>query len=104
MLDIIVNCNSMEWQDAGDAYPVNTKIKVLRDDENGRTVLLKLPKGFKVEGHTHIRDEQHFILKGEYEMNDKMYTQGTYQLIHANTTHGPFTSETGAEIMVIWNN
>ena len=93
----------MEWQDAGDPYPAGTKIKVLRDDEEGRTVILQLPKSFKMEGHSHIKNEQHFILKGQYEINGQVYGPGTYQLIHSNTTHGPFTSETGAEVLVIWH-
>jgi len=103
MLDMIVNCKSMEWLDAGGGYPEGTKIKVLRDDEGGKTVILQLPKGFKMEGHTHIRNEQHFILKGQYEINGQVYSQGTYQLIHSKMTYGPFTSNTGAEILVIWN-
>ena len=103
MLDMIVSFKSMEWQDAGDAYPQNTKIKVLRDDDLGRTIVLKIPKGFRMEGHTHIKTEQHFILQGQYEINGQVYGEGTYQLIHPHTTHGPFTSQTGAEILVIWN-
>ena len=103
MLDEIINCNSMEWEDAAPGFTPGTKIKVLRDDENGRTVILKLPKGFRMEGHTHIMNEQHFILKGQYEMNGKVFTQGTYQLIHKEMTHGPYTSETGAEVLVIWH-
>lgn len=103
MLDVIVNCNSLEWQDANKGYPQGTQIKVLRDDEEGRTVILKLPKGFRMEGHTHIKNEQHLILKGQYEIEGQVYSQGTYQLIHSDMTHGPFTSETGAEILVIWH-
>lgn len=103
MLDEIVNCNSMEWQDAKESYTSGTKIKVLRDDEGGRTIILKLPKGFKMEGHTHIKNEQHFILKGQYEMNGKVFSQGTYQLIHKDMTHGPYISEIGAEVLVIWH-
>ena len=103
MVDMIVNCSSMEWQDAGEGYPKGTKIKVLRDDEGGRTVILRLPKRFKIEGHTHIKTEQHFILKGQYEIEGKEYGQGTYQLIHAHMIHGPFSSKTGAEILVIWH-
>jgi anti-sigma factor ChrR (cupin superfamily) len=102
MLDVIVNCNSMEWQDTVDYYPQGTKIKVLRDDERGRTIILQLPKAFKMEDHSHIKTEQHFILKGQYEIGGKVYSQGTYQLIHTKTTHGPYTSETGAEILVVW--
>lgn len=102
MLDEIVNCNSLEWQDAEDNFPGGTKIKILRDDADGRTVILRLPKGFRMEGHTHIKNEQHFILKGQYEINGKVCSQGTYQLIHKDMTHGPYTSETGAEVLVIW--
>ena len=103
MLDLIVNCNSLPWQDASDEYPEGTKIKTLRDDDGGKTIILQLPKGFRIEGHSHIKNEQHFVLKGQYEMNDQIYSQGTYQLIHQEMTHGPFTSETGAEILVIWH-
>lgn len=103
MLDMIVNCNEMEWQDADDAYPKGTKIKVLREDEGGKTVILNLPTGFKMENHSHIKTEQHFILKGQYEMNGKEYKQGAYQLIHAHMTHGPFTSTNGAEVLVVWH-
>ncbi len=103
MLEMIVNCNSMEWEKAGKGYPPGTKIKVLRDDESGRTVILLLPKGFVMEGHSHIKSEQHFVLQGQYEIEEKVYSQGTYQLIHPNTTHGPFKSKTGAEVLVIWN-
>ena len=103
MLDEIINCNSLEWQDAKNSFPVGTQIKILRDDEEGRAVILRLPKGFRMEGHSHIRNEQHFILKGQYEMNGKVFSQGTYQLIHKDMTHGPYTSETGAEVLVIWD-
>jgi anti-sigma factor ChrR (cupin superfamily) len=103
MLDIIVNCNSLEWQEPSENYPQGTKVKILRDDEEGRTVILKIPKGFRMESHSHIKNEQHYILKGEYEIEGKFYDEGTYQLIHSNMTHGPFTSKTGAEILVIWH-
>ncbi len=102
MLDEAINCNSLEWQDAGEPYYKGTQIKILREDKDGRCVILKLPKGFRMEGHTHIHEEQHFILKGQYEMNEQVFSQGTYQLIHTNMTHGPFTSRTGAEVLIIW--
>jgi len=103
MSDVIINYNFMKWQDASDTYPKGTKIKVLRNEEGGRTVLLKLSKGFKMGAHCHIENEQHFVLKGQYEMDGKVYSEGTYQLIHSNMIHGSFTSKTGAEILVIWN-
>ncbi len=99
---MIVNSNTMEWQEAGKGYPPGTNMKLLRDDDDGRTAILKLPKGFKMEGHSHIKDEQHFVLKGQYEIGEKVYSQGTYQFIHHSVTHGPFTSKIGAEILVVW--
>ena len=99
---MILNSNAMEWQEAGEGYPTGTKIKLLRDDDNGRTAILQLPKGFKMESHSHIKDEQHFVLKGQYEIGEIAYKQGTYHYIHHKVTHGPFTSKTGAEILVVW--
>ncbi len=102
MKENFLNTDEMEWQDAR-GYTEGTKIKVLRDEEGARTILLKLPAGFDLEGHTHIRTEQHFVLEGEYEANGKTYGAGTYQLIPAQTSHGPYTSKTGAVLLVIWD-
>ena len=73
MLETIVNCKSMEWQEAGKGYPSGTKIKALRDDDGGRTVILLLPKGFIMEGHSHIYSEQPFFLKASMK-SGKKYT------------------------------
>ena len=43
------------------------------------------------------------VLKGQYEIGEIAYKQGTYHFIHHKVTHGPFTSKTGAEILVIWD-
>jgi len=103
MIDMIVNCNLMEWQDAGNMYPPGTKIKVLRDDEGGKTVILQLPAGFRMESHSHTKNEQHYVLKGQIELGGGTFGEGTYQLVHARASHGPFTSEAGAVVLVIWN-
>jgi anti-sigma factor ChrR (cupin superfamily) len=103
MLDMIINCNEMDWQDAGDTYPKGTKIKVLCEDEGGKTVILNLPRGFKMERHSHLKMEQHYILKGQYEINGKEYKQSTYQLIHPKMFHGPITSAYGAEVLIVWH-
>ncbi|MBN1551783.1 cupin domain-containing protein [bacterium] len=99
----IINSNTMEWKDAGDSYHTGTKVKVLRDDKDGKTIILKIPKGFVMGEHFHLKNEQHFVLKGQYKIGEDVYTQGTYQLIHAKRTHGPFSSDNGAEILVIWH-
>ena len=85
------------------SYPEGTKVKVLRDEDGAKTLLLKLPAGFHMEGHSHISTEQHFVLEGSYVSDGVEYREGTYQIIHAGVQHGPFTSENGAVILVIWD-
>jgi len=96
-----LNCNNLPWQEAA-GYPDGTQIKKLREQDEGTTVILKIPAGFRLGGHTHIRTEQHFVLEGQYEIGDQVYTQGTYQLFPANTSHGPFTSQSGATLLIFW--
>ncbi len=91
-----------DWEDAKN-YPKGTKRKVLRDENNHRTILLKLPEGFKMGSHSHITTEQHFVLKGEYSSEGKTFPEGSYQVFSAGDEHGPFISENGALILVIWD-
>jgi len=90
------------WEEA-EGYPVGTRMKKLRDENGAQTILLKLPKGFHLEGHTHMYNEQHLVLDGEYESEGEVYSSGTYRLIHAEKDHGPFTSKGGAIVLVIWD-
>ena len=90
------------WVEAN-GYPEGTKMKTLRDEEGAKTVLLKIPKGFHMESHTHVCNEQHLILDGEYEIEGQAYSSGTYRFIESHKDHGPFTSKTGAMILVVWD-
>ena len=90
------------WEDAS-GYPKGTKRKVLRDKENRKTILLKLPKGFKMGSHSHITTEQHFVLEGEYSSDGEVYPAGSYQIFLPHDEHGPFVSENGALVLIIWD-
>ncbi len=90
------------WEDAK-GYPSGTQWKVLRDEDGRKTILLKLPPGFKMGSHSHITTEQHFVLKGEYSSDGEIYPEGSYQIFASGDEHGPFVSETGALILVIWD-
>ena len=92
----------MEWQDAP-RYPEGTKRKILRDEDGARAILLKIPAGFDLKGHTHTCAEQHYVLEGEYEADGKAYGPGTYQLSPPHTSHGPYTSKDGAVVFVFWD-
>jgi anti-sigma factor ChrR (cupin superfamily) len=90
------------WEKAT-GYPEGTLWKVLRDDESRKTILLKLPAGFKMGSHSHITTEQHFVLEGAYSSDGEVYHKGSYQIFAAGDEHGPFISEDGALILVVWD-
>ena len=94
--------DDLNWQNANE-YFEGTKRKVLRDKDGARTVLLKFPSGFYMAPHSHITTEQHFILEGEYISHDKVFSAGSYQIFSAGDEHGPFKSEKGALVLVIWD-
>ena len=94
--------DTKDWIKA-EGYPDGTKIKTLRDENGAKSILLKLPKGFHMTAHTHVYDEEHLVLRGEYKSEGKVYPKGSYRLIPAHKNHGPFTSKNGAIILVIWD-
>lgn len=100
MEEIYINYEEMGWKEAN-GYPSGTMIKVLREDIEPKTFLLKLPKNLHLEAHSHTATEQHFVLDGDYISNDKAYGKGSYRLIPAKLSHDPFTSKNGATILVI---
>lgn len=102
MKDICINYENIEWAEA-QGYPEGTKIKILREEDSARTFLLKVPPGFDMEAHSHMTNEQHFVLDGHYKSEGKEYVKGTFRFIPRGINHGPFTSEIGAVILVIWD-
>jgi quercetin dioxygenase-like cupin family protein len=88
------------WKRAS-GYPAGTRIKILRNENGARTLMLKFPKGFRVESHMHMYNEQHFVLEGEYESEGKTFSSGDYRFIPAHKKHGSFISKTGGIILII---
>ena len=64
MVKISLNCKDLEWTQAKN-YPVGTMSKILRNDGDKKTILLKIPAGFKMDAHSHTVVEQHYIMEGE---------------------------------------
>ncbi|MCK9326626.1 MAG: cupin domain-containing protein [Bacteroidales bacterium] len=83
-------------------YGSGAKKKTLRDENGKKTILLKLPENFYMADHTHVNTEQHFILKGEYKSEGKLYHAGDYQIFNSHENHGPLESEKGALVLVVW--
>lgn len=101
MSEILLNSEEMEWEET-ESYPQGTLRKILREEGGARSFLLKLPANFQMDAHTHAYGEQHFVLGGEYEAGGKTYGPGSYHYIPARTDHGPYTSKSGAVVLVIW--
>lgn len=103
MEEISVRESDLSWEPA-EGFSVGTVWKVLRRDSENQplTVLLKLPPGFERKEHSHVFVEHHYILEGEYESMGKRYRAGSYRMIPKHSDHGPFRSETGAMLLVIW--
>ena len=94
--------NEFNWEPAI-GYPSGTLQKTLRDEDSGKTILLKIKKGFKMSYHSHIYTEQHFVLDGMYTTDSIEYPRGSYQIFYSHEEHGPFESKEGALILVIWD-
>ena len=101
MSEIKLDTNEMDWTETT-AYPEGTKVKVLRDEGEARSVLLGMEPGFHMDVHSHTCCEQHFVLEGAYESEGREYGPGAYRCIPSHTNHGPFSSREGALILVIW--
>ncbi len=103
MTTTAVDTTRVPWERA-DTYPHGTERKVLHRGPDGqpRTVILKLPAGFEMDRHSHVMTEHHYVLDGEVDAGGERLVRGSDQLIPAHSDHGPFRSERGAEILVIW--
>ncbi|HUX55392.1 MAG TPA: cupin domain-containing protein [Bacteroidales bacterium] len=101
MEEFINMYDDSNWLDAQE-YPSGTKKKVLHDENGVKTVLFKFPEEFYMAPHSHIIKEQHFLLKGEYISEGRVYPEGTYRSFDAHENHGPFESKHGALVLVIW--
>lgn len=103
MKEISINPTDLTWEKA-ENYPEGTMLKMLRRSSHGNplTALLKLPPGFVMDDHSHVYAEHHYVLEGEYQVKDERFNAGHYRMIPEHADHGPFRSETGAVVLVIW--
>ena len=103
MKAVSVNVNDLEWSRATE-YPARTEEKVLSMSGSiaPRTILLKLPPGWEMDSHSHRFTELHYVLEGQIESQGQQYPVGTFRVIPKEVEHGPFSSKSGAIVLVIW--
>lgn len=103
MKAISVNVNDLKWGGASE-YPTGTQEKVLSVGGSiaPRVTMLRLAPGWKMDSHSHRFTELHYVLEGQVESQGQKYPAGTFRVIPKEVEHGPFGSETGAIVLVIW--
>jgi len=103
MIGASINPTNLSWEKA-ENYPDGTMVKTLRRSATGNavTVLLILPPGFVMDENSHVSAEHHYILEGEYQVANEHYHAGHYRMIPEHANHGPFRSESGAVVLVVW--
>jgi anti-sigma factor ChrR (cupin superfamily) len=100
MQEIHLNYEDIDWRTHLNSSS-GLSSKILRNSGGAKTLFLKLPKGARIESHKHTKTEQHFIIEGEYETDEKVYGRGSYRLIPAGANHGPVYVKKELVILVI---
>jgi quercetin dioxygenase-like cupin family protein len=100
---VSVNTNEIKWQRAqGYAGGTEEKILSVGGSVAPRVTILKFPPGWGMEAHSHRFTELHYVLEGQLESEGNIYPAGTFRIIPKHVAHGPFSSSTGAVVLVIW--
>jgi anti-sigma factor ChrR (cupin superfamily) len=84
------------WQPLAD----RAEMKVLHDDGQIMTWLVRMEAGAVLEGHDHHGDEECLVLEGDFWLNDVRYGPGDYQIAFAGSRHHSARSETGCLVFV----
>jgi len=100
---VCIKAGEMEWRPA-DGYGSGAEEKVLNEGDGvvPRTILLKIPPGWRMEAHSHLNTELHYIIDGEYESQGEKFLPGTFCVIPKEVRHGGYSTASGATILVTW--
>src|SRR2546423_9715528 len=70
----------------------------------GVTVLRKFHAGVTVPAHVHAKaNEFAYVLSGEWEESDKVYSAGTFFFAPRGSTHGPHVAKTEVVSLTIFD-
>lgn len=89
--------------DAGDWQPflAGVECKVLMEDGESMSYLLRLQPGAVIPSHRHSRDEECVVLQGALRIGCQLVVAaGGYHVARAGVLHAPITTEEGALIFL----
>lgn len=75
-------------------------VKVLRQDDESMSILVRLEPGTVFPAHFHPADEETYVVEGETWFGDIHLKAGDYHLAPKGTTHGAVTTETGCLLLI----
>ncbi len=103
MNPLCIKANDLRWQPA-EGYGMGAEEKVLNEgnDVAPRAILLKIPPGWRMEAHSHLKAELHYLIEGQYESQGKEFPVGTFCVIPKEVRHGAYSTKSGAVIFVTW--
>jgi anti-sigma factor ChrR (cupin superfamily) len=103
MEDLFVRASDQPWEQVSGG-PQGMQRKVLRKAADGtpKVALLKLEPGFEMDAHSHSHAENHYVLEGMYETEGTECPSGSYRMVPKHNEHGPFRSQAGALLLVVW--
>lgn len=109
---IQIRADEIVWTDAPPSLPPGAKISVLEGNpmqEGIFTMRVKFPPYYRLDSHTHPKDERVTVLEGVVYVgfgpaldtaNAQKFTEGSYYLNPVNEAHYVFTGEEGVVFQV----
>jgi anti-sigma factor ChrR (cupin superfamily) len=76
------------------------ELKLLRQDGEQRSYLLRMAAGARVPPHEHALDEESLVLEGDATINGVLCRVGDYHFAPRGKPHGWLTSEAGCLLFV----
>jgi anti-sigma factor ChrR (cupin superfamily) len=76
------------------------ELKLLRQDDQSRSFLLRMAAGTRIPPHEHPLDEECLVLEGDATLNGILCRAGDYHLAPQGKPHDWLTSETGCLLFI----
>ena len=76
------------------------EIKLLHEDAQGSSLLMRLQAGARLPPHQHAANEECLMLEGEGTIGDIHLRAGDFHLAHKGQLHGETYSATGALLFI----
>lgn len=91
-----VLANQGDWQ----TIAQGVQVKVLRQVESSRSLLIKMAANSVLPAHPHAFDEEAIVLEGEVWLEGVLCRMGDYHLAHAGSAHQAIHTQQGCLLFI----